>query len=93
MRPSLLPKSQPKIAKIFALPSNKLPGQKSLYFGWDFGRNYDLIRPVVPGCAGCAMAHPDFGRSVNPISARGDNTANPFPVQITGISLCSNSTL
>ena len=23
-----------------------------------------LLRPVVPGCAGCAMAHPDFGRSV-----------------------------
>ena len=31
-----------------------------------------IIRPVVPGCAGCAMAHPDFGRSVNPISIRGD---------------------
>ena len=30
------------------------------------------IRPVVPGCAGCAMAHPDFGRSVNPISTSGD---------------------
>ena len=30
------------------------------------------VRPVVPGCAGCAMAHPDFGRSVNPISTRGD---------------------
>ena len=29
------------------------------------------LRPVVPGCAGCAMAHPDFGRSVNPISTRG----------------------
>ena len=29
------------------------------------------VRPVVPGCAGCAMAHPDFGRSVNPISTRG----------------------
>ena len=28
------------------------------------------FRPVVPGCAGCAMAHPDFGRSVNPISTR-----------------------
>ena len=22
------------------------------------------LRPVVPGCAGCPMAHPDFGRSV-----------------------------
>ena len=30
-----------------------------------------MSRPVVPGCAGCAMAHPDFGRSVNPISTRG----------------------
>ena len=29
-------------------------------------------RPVVPGCAGCAMAHPDFDRSVNPISTRGE---------------------
>ena len=28
--------------------------------------------PVVTGCAGCAMAHPDFGRLVNPISTRGD---------------------
>ena len=28
-------------------------------------------RPVVPGCAGCAMAHPDFGRSLNSISSRG----------------------
>ena len=35
------------------------------------------IRPVVPGCAGCAMAHPDFGRSVNPISTRGDRLCPP----------------
>ena len=34
-------------------------------------------RPVVPGCAGCAMAHPDFGRSVNPISNRGDTLCPP----------------
>ena len=34
-------------------------------------------RPVVPGCAGCAMAHPDFGRSVNPISTRGDRLCPP----------------
>ena len=34
-------------------------------------------RPVVPGCAGCAMAHPDFGRSVNPISTRGDKLCLP----------------
>ena len=31
-----------------------------------------MYKPVVPGCAGCAMAHPKFGRSVNPISTRGD---------------------
>ena len=30
------------------------------------------LRPVVPGCAGCAMAHPDFGRLFNTISTRGD---------------------
>ena len=34
-------------------------------------------RPVAPGCAGCAMAHPDFGRSVNPISIRGDRLCPP----------------
>ena len=34
-------------------------------------------RPVVPGCAGCAMAHPNFGRSVNPISTRGDRLCPP----------------
>ena len=34
-------------------------------------------RPVVPGCAGCAIAHPDFGRSVNPISTRGDRLCPP----------------
>ena len=34
-------------------------------------------RPVVSGCAGCAMAHPDFGRSVNPISTRGDRLCPP----------------
>ena len=29
-----------------------------------FAMYYILYRPVVPGCAGCAMAHPDFGRSI-----------------------------
>ena len=28
------------------------------------------------GCAGCAMAHPDFGISVNPISTRGTDYAH-----------------
>ena len=32
--------------------------------------------PVVPGCARCAMVHPDFGRSVNPISTRGTDYAH-----------------
>ena len=35
------------------------------------------IRPVVPGCAGHAMAHPDFGRSVNPISTRENRLCPP----------------
>jgi hypothetical protein len=34
-------------------------------------------RLVVPGCAGCAMAYPDFVRSVNPISTRGDRLCLP----------------
>ena len=34
-------------------------------------RVFVKFRPVVPGCAGCAMAHPDFGRSLNSISSRG----------------------
>ena len=34
-------------------------------------------RPVVPGCAECAMAHPDFGIAVNPISTRGDRIFPP----------------
>ena len=33
-------------------------------------------RGVVPGGAGGAMAHPDFGRSVNPISTRGTDYAH-----------------
>ena len=33
-----------------------------------------LCRPVVPGCA---MAHPIFRRSVNPISTRGDRLCPP----------------
>ena len=48
-----------------------------------FCQNYlnhrDIIngRPVVRGCAGCAMAHPDFGRSANPISTRADGLCQP----------------
>ena len=38
-------------------------------------------RPVVPGGAGGAMAPPDFGRPVNPISAKGGRL---FPPNNTG---------
>ena len=34
------------------------------------------VRPVVPGGALGAMAPPDFGRSVNPISTRGTDFAH-----------------
>ena len=39
-------------------------------------------RPVVPGGARCAMAPPDFGRSVNPITTR--ETDYLFPNITTG---------
>ena len=42
----------------------------------DLNGGADGFRPVVPGCAGYAMAHPDFGRSVNPISTRGTDYAH-----------------
>ena len=38
---------------------------------------YINIRGVVPVGAGCAMTHPDLGRSVNPISTRGDRLCPP----------------
>ena len=37
-----------------------------------FSLNHVISRGVVPGGVGCAMAHPDFGRSVNPISTKRD---------------------
>ena len=43
-------------------------------------------RPVVPGCAGYALAHPDFGRSVNPISTRGTDYAHLITTGTTGFS-------
>ena len=46
-------------------------------------------RPVVHGCAGCAMAHPIFCRSVNPISTRGDRVCPPNTVDGKG-SLSNN---
>ena len=38
------PKSQPKITEISALPSNKLPGQKSLYFLVGISETATLIK-------------------------------------------------
>ena len=49
-------------------------------------REYALTRPVVPGCAECAMAHSDFGRSVNPISPGGTDYANLITTGTPGFS-------
>ena len=43
---------------------------------FDFNSNIVNVRPVFPGGAGDAMAPPDFGRSVNPISTRGTDYAH-----------------
>ena len=69
------------------------------YMDQNFGNPYDCpegnffhykipcyYRPVVPGCAGCAMAHPDFGRSVNPISTRGTDYAHLITTGTPGFS-------
>ena len=57
---------------------NKLQYQYLLFnIVLSFSMYIHTYRPVVPWCAGCAMAHPDFGRSVNPISTRGDNLCPP----------------
>ena len=40
-------------------------------------------RPVVPGCA---VAHPDFGRSVNPISTGGTDYAHLITAGTPGFS-------
>ena len=43
-------------------------------------------RGVVPGGAGVAMAPPDFGRSVNPISTRGTDYAHLISTGTPGFS-------
>ena len=54
-----------------------------------------MYRPVVPGGAGCAMADPDFGRSVNPISTRETDYAQLITTGTPGFSdlrrLCCDS--
>ena len=49
----------------------------SIFSLWKQGPCADTVRPVVPGCAEGAMAHPDFSRSVKPISTRGDKSCPP----------------
>ena len=41
---------------------------------------------VVPGVAGDAMAPPDFGRTVNPISTKGGRLCTPNNTGIPGFS-------
>ena len=43
-------------------------------------------RPVVPGGAGGAMAPPNFGRSVNPISTKGGRLCPPNNTGTPGFS-------
>ena len=43
-------------------------------------------RGVVPGGAGGAMALPDFGRSVNPMSTRGTDYAHLITTGTPGFS-------
>ena len=45
-----------------------------------------MHRGVVPGGAGGAMAPPDFGRSVNPISTRGRDYAHLITTGTPGFS-------
>ena len=48
--------------------------------------NFTMVhfRGVVPGGAGGAMAPPDFGRSVNPISTRGTDYAHLITTDTPG---------
>ena len=51
-------------------------------------RDRSIPRGVVLGCAGCAcaLAHPDFDRSVNPISTRETDYANLITTGTPGFS-------
>ena len=83
-------------------------GNLGLFLGWslksvvlDFIEFlYLRIRDVVPGGAGGAMAPPDFGRSVNPISTRGTDYAHltttsslGFPDHPTALRMEKKSTM
>ena len=45
-----------------------------------------ICRPVVPGGAGGAMAPPNFGRSINPISTKGGRLCPPNDTGTSGFS-------
>ena len=47
---------------------------------------YNECRPVVPGGAGGVPSTPDFGRSVNPISTKGDRLCPPNNTGTPGFS-------
>ena len=55
----------------------------------DYGQYLQLtyiLRGVVPGRTGGAMAPPDFGRSVNPISTKGGRLSPPNNTGTPGFS-------
>ena len=72
-----------KMNSIYQIRSKMLHSTKVIIFIiWHLKKYWFIMkepwcRSVVPGCAGCARAHPDFGRSVNPISTRGDRLCPP----------------
>ena len=70
--------SKPKRLKIWILDLKIGPNKLDIEFGLDVKSVLYLIRGrgVFPGGDGGAMATPDFGRSVNPISTRGGGHAH-----------------
>ena len=44
------------------------------------------VRPVVPGCAGCAMAHPDFGNQLTLFQPGGTDYALLITTGTAGFS-------
>ena len=80
----------PLISSNFLVVGTHLPCQ--LWNAQDFRRSQQiqhalqLLRGVVPRCAGSAMAPPDFSRSVNPISTSGCRLCSPNNTGIPGFS-------
>ena len=61
-------------------------GEMLLHMVFDPITKICSVRPVVPGGAGGAMAPPFFGRSVNPISTKGDRLCPPNNTGTPGFS-------